>query len=206
MKSIILSIIAVALFSLMSCQPGLVKDSTVEIPQVISAFQKSMLNEINFARTNPSGYAELRLKASKDDSTDNGSYLYMINLIPVSAVSFNNALNVSASNYALFLAEKNLMGHDLNGTPLKRAITVGFEGSSIGENIAASSSDNYNTTVDADAAAISFVRIMIIDAGVADLGHRKTMLNAVYTTIGIGYSRNPSSTFINYNVQDYGNL
>ena len=86
------------------------------------------------------------------------------------------------------------------------ATMIGFEGSSIGENIAASSGDNYNINVDSGIAAINFVRIMIVDAGVADLGHRMTMLSSRYFTIGIGYSRNPASTFVNYNVQDYGNL
>ena len=192
--------------SLIGCKPSLDKESDVDILQVITPFQQSMLVEINFARTNPVGYAELRLKAASGDSADNGSYLYMKNLAPLAPISFNNSLNISASNYALFLADKNLMGHDLNGTPLKRAITVGFEGSSIGENIAASSGDSFNTLVDSEIASINFVRIMIIDTGVADLGHRRTILNPAYRTVGIGYSRNPSSTFINYNVQDFGNL
>ena len=121
-------------------------------------------------------------------------------------LSFNKSLNKSASDYAVFLAEKNLMGHDLNGTPFKRAITGGFEGSSIGENIAASTGDNFDCTLDAQNAAINFVRIMIVDTGVEDLGHRLTMLSLKYHTIGIGYSRNPASSFVNYTVQDYGNL
>jgi uncharacterized protein YkwD len=206
MKTIFSAILGMLFISLISCQPGLVKDATVEIPQVITPFQQSMLDEINLARTNPAAYAELRLKDATNDASDNGSYLYLKGLAPLSALTFNNSLNISASNYASFLADKNLMGHDLNGTPMKRAITVGFEGSSIGENIAASSGENYNSSADPKNAAINFIRIMIIDAGVADLGHRITMLNSNYSTVGIGYSRNTASTFVNYNVQDYGNL
>ena len=206
MKANLSVILLMLLMSLIGCKPSLDKESDVDILQVISPFQQSMLVEINFARTNPVGYAELRLKAASGDSADNGSYLYMKNRAPLAPISFNNSLNISASNYAFFLADKNLMGHDLNGTPLKRAITVGFEGSSIGENIAASSGDSFNTLVDSEIASINFVRIMIIDTGVADLGHRRTILNPSYRTVGIGYSRNTSSTFINYNVQDFGNL
>ena len=191
---------------LISCKPSLDNENAVAIPQAITSFQQNMLDEINLARTNPAGYAELRLKSVNDESADNGSYLYMRNLAPSSALSFNQTLNLSASNYALFLAEKNLMGHDLNGTPLKRAITLGFQGCSIGENIAASTGDSYDPTLDSKTAAIHFVLIMIIDNGVADLGHRLTMLNPTYSTIGIGYSKNPASTFVNYNVQDYGGL
>ena len=189
---------------LISCQPTLVKDATTATPQVISGFQQSLLVEINLARSNPAAYAESRLKTDMLDSSDNGSYLYLKQLTPRSSLIFNNALNISASAYAAYLAENNLMGHDLNGTPLKRAITVGFTGSSIGENIAASTGDSYNSVTDPNTAAIYFVRLMIIDAGVADLGHRLTMMNPNYKTIGIGYSRNPVSTYINYNVQDFG--
>jgi len=203
MKTI--SILIFLLIVLISCQPTLVKEEASEIPQVISVFQQSLLSEINFARSNPSGYADSRLKAYMLDSTDNGSYLYLKHLTPLSSLTFNNALNISASAYATYLAQNNLMGHDLDGTPLKRAINVGFTGSSIGENIAASTGDCYNSAVDPDLAAIYFVRLMIIDAGVEDLGHRLTMLNPNYNTIGIGYCRNPLSTYINYNVQDFGN-
>ena len=189
-----------------SCKPSLDNEIPVQVPLAITPFQQYMVDEINFARNNPAGYAELRLKSVMDESSDNGSYLYMKNLVACSALTFNHTLNLSASNYALFLAEKNLMGHDLNGTPLKRAITLGFQGSSIGENIAASTGDLYDSTLDPKCAAIHFVQIMIIDNGVADLSHRLTMLNAKYSTIGIGYSKNPSSTFVNYNVQDYGGL
>ena len=189
-----------------SCRPTLDSDTASQIPGDITVFQQSMLDEINLARTDPVGYAEQRLENARKDSVDNGSYSYMKNLSPLSPLSFNNSLNLSASNYALFLAEKNLMGHDLNGTPMKRAINVGFTGSSIGENIAASTGDSYNSGADPKTAAIYFVRIMIIDSGVTDLGHRLTMMNTKYSTIGIGYSRNTASTFVNYNVQDFGNL
>ena len=203
MKTI--SILIFLLIILISCQHTLVKEEASEIPQVISVFQQSLLSEINLARSNPSGYADARLKPYMLDSTDNGSYLYLKHLTPLSSLTFNSALNISASAYATYLAQNNLMGHDLDGTPLKRAINVGFTGSSIGENIAASTGDCYNSTVDPDLAAIYFVRLMIIDAGVEDLGHRLTMLNPNYKTIGIGYCRNPLSTYINYNVQDFGN-
>ena len=191
---------------LIGCKPTLDKDIVIQTPQVVSIFQQQMLNEINFARTDPAGYAELRLKTAMIETSDNGSYLYMKSLVPRMLLSFNNTLNISASKYALLLAQKNLMGHNLDGTPLKRAITLGFEGTSIGENIAASTGDAYDSTIDPAGAAIKFVQIMIIDFGVADLGHRLTMLNPKYTAIGIGYSRNPASTFVNYNVQDFGAL
>ena len=206
MRVISISVLGLLLIILISCQPTMVKDSAEVVTQGISIFQQSMLEEINLARTNPSGYADLRLKTVMQDSTDNGSYLYLKGLTPLTSLTFNNSLNISASAYALYLAENNLMGHNLDGTPLKRAITEGFAGSSVGENIAASTCDSYNSITDSQTAAINFVQIMIIDKGIADLGHRLTLFNTSYTVVGIGYSRNLSSTFVNYNVQDYGSL
>jgi uncharacterized protein YkwD len=206
MKTISRLILATMLIGFVSCNTDIVDEALTESPKNINSFQQYMLDEINLARTNPAMYAESRLKAEKESASDNGSYLHLKNTAPVSALSFNESLNMSSSKYALFLAEKNLMGHNEDGTPLKRAITVGFTGTSIGENIAASSGESYNATLNARSAAIGFVKIMIIDEGVKDLGHRLVMLNPKYKTVGIGYVRNTSSTYINYNVQNFGNL
>ena len=205
MRIIRISILMVIIIELVSCKSTLVKDSVIDTPQVISVFQQSMLDEINLARENPAVYADLRLKMSMLDSTDNGSYNYLISLNPRSKLVFNNSLNISATNYARYLTDNNIIGHNLDGTPLKRAISVGYTGSLIAENIASSTDDSYNSNLDSHTAAISFVRLMIIDDRVADLGHRLTILNPNYKTIGIGFSRNPSTTYINYNVEDFGN-
>jgi hypothetical protein len=205
MKTISLLFLATLLIGFVSCNTDMVDEALVESPKDVTSFQKYMLDEINLARTNPAVYAESRLRSESESLSDNGSYLYLKKLAPVSPLSFNSALNMSSSKYALLLAEKNLMGHNEDGTPLKRAITVGFTGTAIGENIAASSGEAYNATINAQSAAIGFVRIMIIDEGVNDLGHRLVMLNSKYKTIGIGYVRNPASTYVNYNVQNFGN-
>ena len=204
MKILSISVFALLLNSLFSCKPILDKDLAFESRLEISGFQQSMINEINLVRTSPAQYADLRLEREMQKSLDNGSYLYLKGLAPRSPLSFSNSLNLAATNYASFLAVNNLMGHDADGNPLRRAIIQGFEGSSIGENIAASTLDECNSELDPKSAAISFVKIMIIDRGVSDLGHRLTLLDSGYKTVGIGYSRNPSSTFINYNVEDFG--
>jgi uncharacterized protein YkwD len=205
MKTVSISVLVVLLVALVSCKDTLVEETSIESPLNISVFQQAVLDEINLVRTDPTAYAELRLKSDMENSSDNGSYLYLKNSTPIGALRFSNILNLSASNYALFLSERNLIGHDENGTPLKRAIFVGFEGTSVGENIAACSGDRFNSTINPQTAAISFVRIMIIDDGVEGFAHRLTMLNSKYKTIGIGFSRNTASTYINYNVQDFGN-
>ena len=191
---------------LVGCNNALIEDISIEKTKDISTFQQYMLDEINFARTKPAEYAELRLKAENETSKDNGSYSYLKNSTQVEAISFNQALNQSASDYASFLAEKNLLEHNADGTPLKRAIRAGFTGTSTAENIAAASENCYNPVLNSNSAAIEFVRTLIIDEGVADVGHRLIILNAKYKTVGIGFIQNSATPILNYVVQDFGNL
>ncbi|MCX6236816.1 MAG: CAP domain-containing protein [Bacteroidia bacterium] len=201
-----LSFLIIFLIGLVSCKSYVTDDSpSTEIPKDITLFQQYMLDEINFARTKPAEYAESRLKAFNDHSTDNGSYQYLKNLTPVTALSFSNALNQSATKYAVFLANNNLIGHDADGTALSRAIREGYTGSLLGENIAGASDNLFNATLNPQSTAIGFVSLLIIDDGVADFGHRLIMLNSKYKIVGIGFGRNAASTYINYTVQDFGN-
>ena len=188
----------------MSCKSYVIDTPSIETPKNITVIQQYMFDEINFARTKPAEYADLRLKAFKDKSTDNVSYQYLKNLAHVGAVSFSNELNQAASKYAVFLADNNLIGHDANGTPLSRSIKEGYSGVSLGENIAASSDNTYNANLNAQSAAIGFVELLIIDDGVTDLAHRLILLNSKYNLVGIGFGRNTASTYVNYIVQDFG--
>jgi uncharacterized protein YkwD len=202
MRVYLLIILAVILCGLASCKSNITDEVIAENPKEITAFQQYMIDEINLARTNPSAYAELRLKANSEKSTDNGSYLYLKNLAAVGVVTFSQPLNLSASDYANLLAEKNLVEHNADGTPLSRAIRAGFMGSSMGENIAAASASTFNGNLQPQTAAIEFVKILLIDEGVANLGHRVVMLNSKYKTLGIGFTSNTSLHFV---VQDFGN-
>ena len=206
MKTIIHLILATIFIGFTACTKVMVEEDSVESPKTISAFQQYMLEEINFARTKPAEYAEMRLLADKENLTDNGSYLFLNNLAPLGSVTFNHSLNLSASNYALFLSDKNLAEHNADLTPLKRAIRAGFAGSSTGENIAIASENSFNAMLNPKSAAIGFVRILIIDKGVVNLGHRLILLSSKYTTVGIGYQQNSAVPMLNYVVQDFGNL
>lgn len=205
MKTISKLILAAIFIGFVSCSKDVVDDA-FESPKDITAFQQYMLDEINFARTNPAEYADSRLKADNERSADNGSYLHLKNAIPVGSITFNHSLNLSATNYALFLAMNNKAEHYADGTPLKRAIRAGFTGSSTGENVAVASENSFDAILNPRSAAIGFVRILIIDQGVADLGHRVIMLNSKYKTVGIGFTQNFNTLLLNYIVQDFGNL
>jgi len=206
LKTISSLIIVIILVVLVGCNNALIEDISIEKTKDISTFQQYMLDEINFARTKPAEYAELRLKAENETSKDNGSYSYLKNSTQVEAISFNLALNQSASDYAVFLAEKNLLEHCADGTPLNRAIRAGFTGTSTGENLVAASENCFNPILNSKSAAVEFVRTLIIDEGVADVGHRLIILNAKYKTVGIGFTQNSATPTLNYVVQDFGNL
>ena len=205
MKTLSALLFATLLLGFASCSKDTEEINSVTAPLIVTSFQKYMLDEINFARTNPTGYAELRLKEAYSSGADNGSYLYLTNLTAVGSVGFNSALNLAAQNYTAFLAEKNLAEHNADGTPLKRALRAGYTGSSTGENLVIASANNYNAIINPQIAAISFVKVMIIDEGVADLGHRIVLLNTKYRTVGIGFTQNSSTPALNYVVQDFGN-
>jgi uncharacterized protein YkwD len=206
LKTIPVLIIATILVGLVGCSTALVEDIPIESVKDVITFQQYMLDEINFARTKPAEYAELRLKAENNNSKDNGSYNYLKSLSQVEPISFNQSLNLSASNYAALLAEKNLIEHYADGSPLNRALRAGFTGTATGENIAVASENCYNAKLNSQSAAIGFVRILIIDEGVANLGHRLVILNSKYKTVGIGYTQNSATPLLNYVVQDFGNL
>jgi len=206
MKTIFQLILVPLIFGFAGCTDVLVENTPVERTDEITSFQQYMLEEINFARTNPTEYAELRLKVDSKILTDNGSYLYLKNLTPVGSITFNTSLNLSAAGYARLLSDKNLAEHNADGTPLKRALRSGFTGTATGENIAIASENIFNAILFPQSAAICFVRIMIIDEGVADIGHRLILLNSKYKTVGIGFTQNSSIPLLNYVVQDFGNL
>lgn len=201
-----LSLTIFILVGLVNCKSYKVDNVTINKMDYVIEFQQYMVREINFARTAPSEYAELRLKADKERSTDNGSYQFLKGSIPVGFLSINNSLHESASKYATLLAKRNLFGHDADGTPLSRALRNDYKGSLIGENLAAHSGDSFNAVLNPRSAAIDFVRLLIIDKGVDSFGHRYCLMHPRFTTVGIGFGQDTTGIYINYVVQDFGNL
>ena len=175
-----------SLLLLFSCKADLTSDFT---------FQDYCLKELNFARTQPSEYAELRLSGE--------SYNYFKTLTPTTALSLNSTLNLSATDYAVLLSNKGILSHDLNGKPNDRIKAFGYE-NSVTENIAGASPDRYNAILSPEQSAIEFVKALIIDEGDTFLSHRKAILNPESKVVGIGFARNPSTLYVNYTVQHFG--
>lgn len=177
--------------------------SSNSIDNNIEVFRKKTLEEINFVRTNPSGYAEARLKSYYAKGLDNGAYNDIKSKSPVGKLELQSQLCSAASKYAKYLADHNVFGHEENGTPPQRCAAEGYHYFS-GENIAAA--NHLNAETDPENAAIEFLIWLIIDPGVPDLGHRKNIMLSKHRKLGVGFARNPSSKVVNFTVQDFGSL
>ncbi len=167
-------------------------------------FQKKMLEEINFARTNPVEYAEDRLKEAYKKGKDNGAYQDLKKQSAKKALQLNPLLCNAAMKYAQYMAEKGVFGHNYNGSPFDRMKKEGYSYSYAGENIACGSYPSQDGNSDPETAARNFVVLWIIDEGVAGVGHRKNILDPNYKEVGVGFFHNKNSAYVNYAVQDFG--
>jgi len=171
----------------------------------LKEFRNYMLEEVNFARTQPAGYAEMRLSANRENNTDNGAYRYLKKSSPVSALALHEILNSTALKYSYLLARKKQLSHTADGTPFTRMRKEGYKGQAMAENIACGSEQKFNALSNPQSSAIEFVKMLIIDEGIKDVGHRHNLLNPVYKSVGFGFGQNPSSSCVNFIVQDFGN-
>ena len=172
-------------------------------PSDFTQFQESILDEINNIRTDPSGYAETRLKSYYDSSTDNGAYTDIKSRNAVGSLELQDQLCSAASKYAQYLAENNVFGHYENGSPAERCEAEGYDYYS-GENIGAGSYSYYNAEDDPVTAAEEFVVMWVIDMNVDGVGHRENIMSSTHKKLGAGFFRDTNSTYENYAVLDFG--
>ena len=183
---------------------GLYGEPAGEAEVAYPAYQRAVLAEVNFARTDPAGYAKQRLEEEFRRKKDNGAYSQLLKTKPVAALQLNPRLTKAADLYAKFMAEKNRIGHNERGTPYTRMAEEGYGYRAAGENIACGSFPGMNADETPEEAAVIFVKQWIVDSGVPSLGHRKNILSPLFTEIGVGFGRNPKSSYVNYTVQDFG--
>lgn len=166
-------------------------------------FQESILDEINYIRTDPSGYAEIRLKSYFDSSTDNGAYTDIKSRNAEEPLELQGQLCSAASKYAQYLAENNVFGHYENGSPAERCEAEGYDYYS-GENIGAGSYNYYNAEDDPATAAEALIVKWVIDMDVDGVGHRENIMSSTHKKLGAGFFRDTDSTYENYAVLDFG--
>ena len=172
-------------------------------PLDFTLFQESILDEINYIRTDPSGYAEIRLKSYYDSSTDNGAYTDIKSRNAEEPLELQGQLCSAASKYAQYLAENNVFGHYENGSPAERCEAEGYDYYS-GENIGAGSYNYYNAEDDPATAAEALIVMWVIDMNVDGVGHRENIMSSTHKKLGAGFFRDTDSTYENYAVLDFG--
>lgn len=166
-------------------------------------FAEAMLEEVNYARTDPAGYAEARLKSYYNNNNDNGAYNDIKSRSAVSALTLNDDLCTAADKYAEYLAVNNEFSHTADGTPQERVEEEGYNNYS-GENLACGTSADRNADDSPATAAQVFVEQLIIDEGVPSLGHRENIMSSTHKAFGAGFHHDDSAQYKNYCVQNFG--
>lgn len=177
-------------------------------------FLQEICNELNYARTNPSGYAQavLEPRLSRFDGEkyqqDNGIYLItnegktpveeaiteLKTLEPCSALTLDSALCKVSDLLAQYQASTGKTGHDgpndmTLGDRLKK---YGSPQGSAGENCA------YGPKTPRE-----IVAQLIIDDGVPSRGHRENIFNANFKLVGISYIEGASAAYGSVCVMDF---
>jgi uncharacterized protein YkwD len=177
-----------------------------------TAFQRASLAELNYARTQPAAYARDRLASFKNAGTDYGAYDDLTGRPAVCPLKLQSQLCTAATDYAGVLATNNTFGHTVNDTtPVSRCAAAGYNTTYFsGENLAGNGVAECNADANPETAAIYFVRMLIIDEGQSDLGHRKIIMYSGSSTVGVGFCHKTptddtnNKNYINYCVQDFG--
>ncbi|MBU1239828.1 CAP domain-containing protein [Myxococcota bacterium] len=142
----------------------------------LTAEEQVVLDLVNYARTDPQGFAEDYLLSAYNSGTDNGAYDDLMSLDPVQAVSIHGDLLDAAYAHSLDMANNcQSMQHDsCDGTTWSDRIFSYYSGGTIGENIAWGFSTGESVVI-----------AWIIDQGISSLGHRRNILSGSYVHMGI---------------------
>ena len=155
---------------------------------------------INYSRKNPKRFWDSICMPiiKKQPALKNSRYaaslkvdLYSLETLPL--LRLNDTLITTAANHAKDIAKKHksISHTSSNGTTFAQRMKNAGINYASGENIGMGPDD-----------MIMSLFLLYLDQGLADLGHRKTLLNPKYLSIGLGvYQKN--RTYI-INVQDFG--
>ncbi len=167
-----------------------------------SLLEQLALERINRARLKPA--AEATAAGIAIDEGIPG----LLNTTPKQPIALNEQLNTAATAHSQDMLDQNYFAHDTPGgvTPFDRITSAGYVFTSAGENLAWR-----GTTGALDQAATIELQHddLFVDSGVADRGHRVTMLNNTYREVGIGilqgnYTQSGTLFDSLMQTQDYG--
>src|SRR5205823_1648490 len=131
----------------------------------------AVLEEINFARTNPQQYAQSLATHSDGSRGLAETVSFLKRARPLPPLSFEDGL---ASSAQMHVAEQGARGTIGHGNPFSRMSRFGHWTGRAGENISYGHAD-----------ARSIVAQLIIDAGVPGRAHRRNIFNASFKVAGV---------------------
>lgn len=152
-----------------------------------SATEQLFLERLNDARANPAAYGQ-------------AIGLDLSGVAPAQPLAFNTNLVQAARDHSQDMNDRRFFAHvnpsGLN--PGQRLRNVGFAWTGYGESLAAGVEDPAEA-----------LRLLIVDAGVADLGHRRQLLSIDssfrgHTQVGVGAVVNGSGPYRHYYTIDSG--
>ncbi|MGI5077245.1 CAP domain-containing protein [Treponema maltophilum] len=154
--------------------------------------EREVVEEINFARTQPKEYVKARLQPYVDAGTASKAMKECINEMngkaPLKPLQVAAGLTLAAREWVALQGPSGYIGHDMNLSDRLRKYCYfwGFPG----ENI----SYGYND-------AKTIVIALLEDDGVPSRGHRNNILNAGFAYIGVGFG--PHKKYGYMCVQDF---
>lgn len=173
----------ICLFGFAGCQkepeaPQSSADTTIS-DYTLSELELAVIEELNFARTQPQKYVTQRL-STLVSSKNSESYAAALDEVidemnrmktPLPALTNANGLNKCAAEWVKVSGPKGTVGHESNiATRFKKYCSY----ATLGENC----SYGYSTAKD-------IVAALLIDDGVETRGHRKNILSSAFTHVGV---------------------
>jgi hypothetical protein len=151
--------------------------------------ERSVLDEINFARTEPQAYGRLLARdayaspAASDPAALREALDFLARQAPEPPLQPNTVLASAALSHADFQARSGAIGHSGPGgeTLGERLRSHGAFAMLMGENIAYGYGD-----------ARRVVQQLIVDSGVPGRGHRANIFTAAYREAGVGCGPHPT--------------
>ena len=149
--------------------------------------EQGVLDLLNYARTDPQGFARQYLESLYNSGQDHGAYQDLMARSPVGPLVAHDGLTEAARYHARDMAENCGLQHDsCDGTSWDVRIRRYYTGGAIAENAAM----GYPTP---EAVVIGW----IVDENWDPPGHRINIMNGDYEHIGVGY-------YSSYWVTDFG--
>lgn len=154
--------------------------------------EREVVEEINFARTQPKEYVKARLQPYVDAGKASDAMKECINEMngkaPLKPLQVAAGLTLAAREWVVLQGPSGYIGHD--NPPWKRFGKYGYYSGWPGENI----SYGYND-------AKTIVITLLEDKNVSSRGHRNNILNAGFAYIGVGFG--PHKKYGYMCVQDF---